>query len=636
MSRKDRRQESRGSKYASVHPMVTFKRILGYFKPYKGRVVFALVALILNVCATVSGTFMLSILIDNYIRPLSEGAPGVTIADFALMTGVMAMLYLVGVVMHYAYNWIIVNMTTKIQQGIRDEMFENMQKLPISFFDTHANGDIMSCYTNDTDTLRELMANGLPYLISNGLTVLAIFFIMLVLSPLLTLFILVMLIIMFVIVRYIGGKSGKHFIRQQKAIGTLDGYVEEHIEGMRVVKVFCHEEEEKQAFDEINGTLRHASRKAHTYANILMPILGNLSYVNYAITAIAGTLFTISGIGGMTIGKLVPFLQFSRQFSMPIGQMSQQMNSILMALAGAERIFALIDAKPEEDDGYVMLVDADIDADGNITESPVRTGKWAWKHFHKADGTTTYARWHGKVEFERVTFGYVPEKTVLHDITLVAKPGQKIALVGSTGAGKTTITNLINRFYDVEDGKIRYDDINIRKIKKPDLRRSLGMVLQDTHLFTGTIRENIRFGRLDATDEEVEHAAKLAGADYFINHMPEGYDTVISGDGSNLSQGQRQLLSIARTAVADPPVLILDEATSSIDTRTEKIIEQGMDKLMHGRTVFIIAHRLSTVRNADLILVIEHGEIIERGNHSELLSKRGRYYDLYTGAFELE
>ena len=367
-----------------------------------------------------------------------------------------------------------------------------------------------------------------------------------------------------------------------------------------------------------------------------MPILGNLSYVNYAITAIAGTLFTISGIGGMTIGKLVPFLQFSRQFSMPIGQMSQQMNSILMALAGAERIFALIDAKPEEDDGYVMLVDADIDADGNITESPVRTGKWAWKHFHKADGTTTYARWHGKVEFERVTFGYVPEKTVLHDITLVAKPGQKIALVGSTGAGKTTITNLINRFYDVEDGKIRYDGINIRKIKKPDLRRSLGMVLQDTHLFTGTIRENIRFGRLDATDEEVEHAAKLAGADYFINHMPEGYDTVISGDGSNLSQGQRQLLSIARTAVADPPVLILDEATSSIDTRTEKIIEQGMDKLMHGRTVFIIAHRLSTVRNADLILVIEHGEIIERGNHSELLSKRGRYYDLYTGAFELE
>ena len=527
-------------------------------------------------------------------------------------------------------------MTTQIQRNIRDQMFENMQKLPIRFFDTHANGDIMSCYTNDTDTLRELMANGVPYLISNGLTVLAIFIMMLVLNPLLTLFIIVMLVIMFAIVKFVGGKSGKHFVRQQKAIGVLDGYVEEHIEGMRVVKVFCHEDAEKEAFDRINGELRGASRKAHTYANILMPILGNLSYVNYAITAIAGTLFALSGVAGMTIGKLISFLQFSRQFSAPIGQMSQQMNSILMALAGAERIFALIDAKPEEDEGYVTLVNAEEAEDGTLTESDSFTGKWAWKHYHKADDTTTYVKWTGEVEFEDVTFGYVPEKTVLKHINLVAEPGQKIALVGSTGAGKTTITNLINRFYDVEDGKIRYDNINIKKIQKPALRRSLGMVLQDTHLFKGTVRDNIRYGKLDATDEEVENAAKLANADAFIRHLPEGYDTMLSGDGSNLSQGQRQLLSIARAAVANPPVLILDEATSSIDTRTEKLIEKGMDSLMRGRTVFIIAHRLSTVRNADMILVLEHGEIIERGNHEQLIAQKGRYYQLYTGAFELE
>ena len=642
MSRRKKKEgilSAGAGKFAVGHPMATFKRILSYFKPYKGRVILAGISLVLNVAATVGGTFMLSVIIDDYIGPLASGSSAVTMGDFAMMTGVMASLYLIGVLLHYAYNWIIVNMTTKIQRNIRDQMFESMQKLPVRFFDTHANGDIMSCYTNDTDTLRELMANGVPYLISNGLTVLAIFVAMMIINWLLTLFIVVMLVIMFFIVKYVGGKSGKHFVRQQKAIGVLDGYVEEHIEGMRVVKVFCHEDAEKEAFDGINAKLRGASRKAHTYANVLMPILGNIGYINYAITAIVGALFIAADIrvgGIMGLGSLIAFLQFSRQFSAPIGQMSQQMNSILMALAGAERIFALIDSEPEKDEGYVTLVNACEDEQGNITESDTRTGEWAWKHYHKATDSTTYVKWTGEVEFEDVTFGYVPEKTVLHDVSLVAKPGQKIALVGSTGAGKTTITNLINRFYDVDEGKIRYDNINIQKIKKPDLRRSLGMVLQDTHLFTGTVRDNIRYGNLNATDEEVEKAAKLANADAFIRHLPQGYDTMLSGDGANLSQGQRQLLSIARAAVADPPVLILDEATSSIDTRTEKLIEKGMDSLMHGRTVFIIAHRLSTVRNADVILVLEHGEIIERGNHDELLAQRGRYYQLYTGAFELE
>ena len=625
-----------GKKFTAQHPMMTFKRILTYFRPFKVKLIFAAICLLLNVGCTVSGTFMLSVVVDSYILPLAQGDPSVTISQFAAMAGIMAMLYGIGVIMQYTYNWIIVNMTTKIQKNVRDEMFTKMERLPIRFFDTHANGDIMSCYTNDADTLRELLANGIPYLISNGLTVLGIFIAMMIISPLLTLFIIVMLIIMFIIVKYIGGKSGKHFVRQQRAVGVLDGYVEEHIEGMRVVKVFCHENAEKAAFDEINGELRFAARKAHTYANVLMPILGNLGYINYAITAIAGTLFAATGFGGMTFGGLVSFLQFSRQFSAPIGQMSQQMNSILMALAGAERIFALIDAEPEQDEGYVTLVNATEDENGNIVESDDYTGKWAWKHFHKALGTTTYVKWTGEVEFENVTFGYVPEKTVLKNINLIAHPGQKVALVGSTGAGKTTITNLINRFYDVEDGKIRYDKINIQKIKKDDLRRSLGMVLQDTHLFTGTVRDNIRFGKLNATDEEVEAAAKLANADYFIRHLPQGYDTMLSGDGANLSQGQRQLLSIARAAVANPPVLILDEATSSIDTRTEKLIEEGMDSLMKGRTVFIIAHRLSTVRNSDIILVMENGEIIERGNHDELIAQKGKYYQLYTGAFELE
>ena len=632
---KRNKKAAAGRRFAAT-PLATFKRILSYFKPYKGRVVFALVCLILNVGSTVAGTSMLLVAIENYLSPIVQGIPGADMGGFAMIVGVMAGLYVFSVVMSYCYNWLIVRMTTAIQRSIRDEMFAVMEKLPISYFDTHLSGEIMSCYTNDTDTLRELLANGVPYLISNGLTVLAIFVAMLVISPLLTLFVVVMIALMFLFVKIIGGRSGRHFIKQQKAISLLDGYVEEHVEGMRVVKAFCHEDAEKHAFDSINDGLRDASCRAHTYANILMPILGNLSYVNYAVTAVAGTLLTVAGVGGMNLGALIVFLQFSRQFSAPIGQMSQQVNSILMALAGAERIFALIDAEPETDEGYVTLVNAEEDADGNIVECEQRTGMWAWKHFHKADGTTTYVRWRGNVEFENVTFSYEPGKPVLRNISLVAKPGQKVALVGSTGAGKTTITNLINRFYDIEEGKIRYDGINIKKIKKADLRRSLGMVLQDTHLFTGTVRDNIRYGNLDATDEEVEAAAVLAGADPFIRHLPEGYDTMLSGDGDNLSQGQRQLLSIARAAVADPPVLILDEATSSIDTRTEKLIEKGMDGLMKGRTVFVIAHRLSTVRNADLILVIEHGSIIERGNHDELLALGGRYHMLYTGAAELD
>ena len=627
-----------GGKYSAGHPMETFLRILSYFKPYKGRVILAAVSLVLNVGATVGGTFMLSTVINDYIIPLANGAADVTVADFAVMVGVMASMYLVGALLHYAYNWIIVNMTTQIQRTIRDQMFERMQKLPIRFFDTHANGDIMSCYTNDTDTLRELMANGVPYLISNGLTVLGIFIAMMIINWLLTLFIVVMLVIMFFIVKYVGGKSGKHFVRQQKAIGVLDGYVEEHIEGMRVVKVFCHEDAEKAAFDSINGTLRGASRKAHTYANVLMPILGNIGYINYAITAIVGSLFIAADIrigGIMELGSLIAFLQFSRQFSAPIGQMSQQMNSILMALAGAERIFALIDSEPEKDEGYVTLVNAREDKDGNLTECKERTNLWAWKHPHQ-DGTTTYTRLEGAVVLDDVDFGYNPDKLVLHNISLYAKPGQKIAFVGSTGAGKTTITNLINRFYDIADGKIRYDGININKIKKADLRRSLGMVLQDTNLFTGTVMDNIRYGRLDATDEECMAAAKLAGAHDFITRLPLGYDTPLTGNGASLSQGQRQLLSIARAAVADPPVMILDEATSSIDTHTEAIVQKGMDALMTGRTVFVIAHRLSTVQNSDAIMVLDHGRIIERGTHDQLIALHGTYYQLYTGALELE
>lgn len=639
------------NKFAAKSPMKTFKRILGYLKPFKGMLIVAFVCMIANVLCNIGGTFMLSVVINDFILPLfyqAFGAPAdasaellariaeITIGDFAMIVGVMATVYIVGALLHYVFNYLIVRITTQVLQNVRDEMFEKMQSLPIRFFDTHTHGDLMSLFTNDTDTLRELLSNGLPNILSNMLTVLGMFIAMLVLSPLLTLCSVVMLVIMLFIVKYIGGKSGKHFVRQQREIGALNGYIEEHIDGLKVVKVFCHEEAEKAQFDEHNNRLRHASRKANTYANVLMPTMNNLSYVSYAITAIVGTIMATMSFGNMNWGNLVSFLQFSRQFSNPIAQMAQLMNGVLMALAGAERIFELLDEKPEEDEGYVTLVNAREDEDGNLIETQEYTGIWAWKHYHKADDTTTYVKWTGEVEFENVTFGYVPEKTVLKNVTMEALPGQKIALVGSTGAGKTTITNLINRFYDIEDGKIRYDNINITKINKDDLRRSMAMVLQDTHLFTGTVSDNIRFGKLDATDEEVVNAAKLANADYFIRHLPDGYNTMLSGDGANLSQGQRQLLAIARAAVANPPVLILDEATSSIDTRTEKLIEKGMDQLMQGRTVFVIAHRLSTVRNADMILVLEHGEIIERGNHDQLIEKKGKYYQLYTGAFELE
>ncbi len=635
-------------RFRARSPLGTFKRILGYLKGYKIQLLFAIICIVANVLCNIGGTFMMSIVINNYILPLSKFDPirypielaklgGLTGIDaFGAIMGIMAAVYLVGAGLHYVYNIIIVRITSKVLQRVRDEMFEKMQTLPIKYFDTHTHGDLMSLFTNDTDTLRELLSNGLPNLITQTLTIVGMFVMMMVLNWVLTLVSILMLVIELFIVKYVGGKSGKHFVRQQRKIGEINGYIEEHIDGLKVVKVFCHEEAEKQQFDKHNGELRHASRKAHTYANILMPIMGNLSYVSYAATAILGTIMAIRSFQGMNWGNLVSFMQYSRQFSNPIAQIAQMMNGILMALAGAERIFDLLDEQPETDDGYVTLVNAREDENGNLIETEEYTGVWAWKHFHKAEGTTTYVKWTGEVEFEDVSFGYEPEKTVLKHITMTAYPGQKVALVGSTGAGKTTITNLINRFYDITDGKIRYDNINITKIKKADLRRSMAMVLQDTHLFTGTVADNIRFGKLDATDEEVKNAAVLANADYFIRHLPEGYDTMLTGDGENLSQGQRQLLAIARAAVANPPVLILDEATSSIDTRTEKLIEKGMDRLMEGRTVFVIAHRLSTVRNSDMILVLEHGEIIERGNHKQLIDAKGKYYQLYTGAFELD
>ncbi|MBQ8181291.1 MAG: ABC transporter ATP-binding protein, partial [Ruminococcus sp.] len=524
---------------------------------------------------------------------------------------------------------------TEALMRIRNDLFSKMEMLPIRYFDKHTHGELMSLYTNDTDVIREMLSNSVAHFISSAITIVGVFTAMLIYSWQLTIIVVVMFFIIIRVIGFIGSRSGKGFIAQQKAIGDVNGYIEEMIDGQKVVKVFTHEDEAVAEFDKLNEQLCSVSTRAHTFANILMPIMNNLSYLHYAATAIAGGIMVVKGIGNLTVGTVVSYLQFTRQFSQPITQISQQMNAVLTALAGAERIFRVIDEEPEADDGYVTLVSADIAPDGTITESDKRTGKWAWRHPHKADGTVTYTEVRGKVEFDDVVFGYEPEKTVLNGISLYAKPGQKIAFVGSTGAGKTTITNLVNRFYDVPDGKIRYDGININKIRKRDLRRSQSIVLQDTHLFTGTVMDNIRYGKLDATDEEVYAAAKLANADHFIRHLENGYNTMLTADGGNLSQGQRQLLSIARAAVADPPVLILDEATSSIDTRTEALIEKGMDSLMEGRTVFVIAHRLSTVRNSHAIMVLEQGKIIERGNHNELIDLRGKYFQLYTGMFEL-
>ena len=609
----------------------TLKRLLNYLLEYKLHLVIIFIAIIGSSLSGVAGTYFLKPIINNYVVPFI-GNENPDLSGFIGMIGIMASVYIIGVICSFTYNRLMLTVSTGTMRKIRVDMFKHLQNLPIKYYDTHTHGETMSRFTNDTDTLREMLNQGLPQFVSSAITVIGVFTMMAILSPILTLLVIFMFSIMIFAVKKIGGKSASFFIKQQKELGIFNGYIEEMIEGQKVVKVFCYEEDAKENFDEINEKLRQAASSANTFASILMPIMGNLSYVHYALTATAGAVLAVNGY--MDLGTIGSYLQYTRSFSHPIIQISQQLNSVLTALAGAERIFILLDETAEVDNGYVTLVNAEIDHNGNITEVPHRTGIWAWKHPH-SNGTLTYTLVKGDVRFEDVTFGYDENKTVLNGVSLFAKPGQKIAFVGSTGAGKTTITNLINRFYDIPDGKILYDGININKIKKDDLRRSLGMVLQDTHLFTGTIIENIRYGKLDASDDEVIEAAKLANAHSFIKHMPDGYNTILTSDGTNLSQGQRQLLAIARAAVANPPVLILDEATSSIDTRTESFIEKGMDTLMKDKTVFVIAHRLSTVRNSNAIMVLENGSIIERGNHENLIEQKGKYYQLYTGMFEL-
>ena len=593
------------------------KRLLKYMLKSKWMLFAVFIFVIFTSLAGVIGTSMLEPIINDTILPLVGISP--VFEDFLpllKMLTLLALVYIIGALSSYFQQFFMIRISNRALNNIRHDLFNRLEDLPIKYFDTHTHGEIMSRFTNDVDTVREAMSQGITQLMSSAITITATFIAMLIKSPLLTLIIVLMLVIMLFITKYIGARSSKNFRLQQKALGRANGYIEEIIEGQKVVKVFCHENAVESEFAGLNEDLRQAATSANTYASIIMPIMGNLSYVNYALIAALGAWMTISGIGGMDIGKLASFLQYSRSFSQPITQISMLFNSILASLAGAERIFEVIDAQPEQDNGTVTLVNLKRSPDGNLSECSQRTGLWAWKRPHE-DGSATYSQLKGDVRLENVVFAYQPEKTILHNISLYAKPGQKIAFVGSTGAGKTTITNLINRFYEINAGSIQYDGINISEIKKDSLRRSLALVLQDTHLFTGTVRENIRYGRLDATDKEVEEAARLANADAFIKHLPDGYDTVLTSDGSNLSQGQRQLIAIARAAVADPPVLILDEATSSIDTRTEHLIELGMDKLMHGRTVFVIAHRLSTVRNADAIMVLENGEIIERGSHDE-------------------
>lgn len=612
----------------------TVLRLFGYLSKRKWLLILVVVMVLLSTLGMVSASYFIRVIVDDYLQPMLTAGP--ENADFGPLIHMllrMAALFALSAAASYGYARIMLILSQSTVNIIRRDLFDAMQDLPISYFDTHTHGELMSRYTNDVDTVRNFLSMGFVQTISSLVSVVATFGMMLFLSFRLTVLMLVAIAVMLVIIKKMGGKSSRYFRAQQKALGAANGFIEETIEGQKVVKVFNHEQKSIEAFSALNDELQNAATSANTYASALMPIMGNFSHVVYAAIAAAGGVFVIGNT--LSVGTVLSFLQYTRSFTQPLTNLSQQFNNILSALAGAERIFDVIDQKPETDDGYVTLVNAKYTENGELIECPEHTGLWAWKHKHTADGSVTYKKLEGDVEFEHVTFSYDGKKTVLNDISLYAKPGQKIAFVGSTGAGKTTITNLLNRFYEIQDGKIRYDGINIQKIKKADLRRSLAMVLQDTHLFTGTVEDNIRYGNLDATHEQIVEAAKLANADDFITRLPQGYDTVITGDGANLSQGQRQLLAIARAAVADPPVLVLDEATSSIDTRTEHLIEQGMDKLMQGRTVFVIAHRLSTVRNADAIMVLEHGEIIERGDHDDLLRQKGKYYQLYTGQFEL-
>ena len=624
------KKQPRGMKPQVKNPGELFLRLMKYvLKDYKFHCIAVVILILVSVLCNVQGTMFTKNLIDEYITPfLLSDNPNFTPLAHAIAK--VAVFYAFGVLATYGYNRLMVNVTQGTLRNLRNDLFSHMEKLPIKYFDTHAHGDIMSVYTNDIDTLRQMISQSMPQLLNSGITIISVFISMVILSIPLTVVTMVMVGIMVFCSKKSAGQSGKYFAKQQKDLGTVNGYIEEMMNGQKVVKVFCHEEENMQNFKKLNDELYVSADRANTFANFLGPINAQIGNISYVICAIVGGILALGKVGGFTLGGLASFLTFNKSFSMPINQISTQMNAIVMAMAGADRIFRLMDEKEELDEGYVTLVNAK-EVNGKLTECEERTDRWAWKHTHQNDGSVDYVEVKGEVVFNGVDFGYNDEKIVLHDIKLYAKPGQKIAFVGSTGAGKTTITNLINRFYDIQDGKIRYDGININKIKKADLRRSLGIVLQDTHLFTGTVRENIRFGKLDATDEEIVAAAKLANADSFIRRLPDGYDTMLTGDGANLSQGQRQLLAIARAAIADPPVLILDEATSSIDTRTERIVQDGMDKLMHGRTTFVIAHRLSTVRNSDCIMVLEQGRIIERGTHDELIEEKGRYYQLYTG-----
>lgn len=618
----------------SKDPMKTLKRLLAFImKRYKFRYMLVMVCIAISSVVQVLGTLFMKSLIDDYIVPLVDGR----MHSFqplieALLT--MGCIYGIGIICNYTYNIIMMYVAQGVLKDVRDEMFAHMETLPIKYFDTHQHGDIMSHFTNDTDTLRQMVSQSIPSLFSSGITLVSTLISMLILSVPLTFLVLLGVVVMLMVSGKIGGNSAKYFIAQQKSLGATNGYIEEMMDGQKVIKVFCHEDKTVEEFNRLNDELFDTARNANTFANILMPVNANIGNINYVVILAAGSLLAIHGFGGLTLGALASFLQLAKSFNMPISQVAQQFNSIVMALAGAERIFELMDEPSEEDHGYVEIVRCRVKENGIVEPCEERTGTWAWKHPHH-DGTVTYTQLKGHVTLNEVDFGYTDEKIVLHDITMVAEAGQKIAFVGSTGAGKTTITNLLNRFYDIQDGKIRIDGININKIKKRELRRAFGVVLQDTHLFTGTIKDNIRYGRLNASDEDVVAAAKLANAHHFITKLPEGYDTVISGDGGTLSQGERQLLAIARAAIADPPVLVLDEATSSIDTRTEQIVQNGMDKLMAGRTVFVIAHRLSTIKNSNCIMVLEQGHIIERGNHEELLEQKGKYYQLYTGKFEL-